>query len=228
MTYTELDLPLGGSLYIASSPQRGAWSLADYRMSVKALLEEISRATGCDYGRLAHYDSGAPYLVKSDGKPLEKLQVSISHSGGYVALAIAEGPYGIGVDLQVASDKLPQIAPRFMSSSELNYYHCLIAAEEQSMACQWLYTVWGLKEAAYKAHPLQVKRSLATNYIISSQNAGNPTNTYNIYVDEGGSSYVDEGGASPTLLTGYLLRSITTAPYHLTFVQGGSVACRGE
>ena len=96
------------------------------------------------------------------------------------------------------------------------------------MACQWLYTVWGLKEAAYKAHPLQVKRSLATNYIISSQNAGNPPNTYNIYVDEGGSSYVDEGGASPKLLTGYLLRSITTAPYHLTFVQGGSVACRGE
>ena len=33
--------------------------------------------------------------------------------------------------------------------------------------------------------------------------------------------YADEGDDRPTLLTGYLLRRITTAPYHLTYVQAG-------
>ena len=171
-----------------------------------------------------HLPTGAPRLVSPD----RDYTISISHSGSYVALVLCEGQCSIGVDLQIASDKLPQIAPRFMSPAELAHYHHLLAAEEPQVAREWLYTVWGLKEAAYKAYPPKVKRHLATNYIISLPESSVSASPYS---DEGGDSiarytiYADEGDAPPTLLTGYLLRSITTAPYHLTYVldAGGAV-----
>ena len=106
-----------------------------------------------------------------------------------------------------------------MSPTELAYYRALTTSE----ANEWLYTVWCLKEAAYKAYPLQVKRHLATNYTVSPPEASpscdvesEPFARYTVYADE--------GDDHPTLLTGYLLRSITTAPYHLTYVQAGAGA----
>ena len=216
MTYSQLDLPLGGTLYIAELPSDVAPSLSTYRSLTHQLLDEIvPRDTPWD---LKHLPSGAPYLISPD----HDYSISISHSGSYVALAICEGQYGIGVDLQIASDKLARIAPRFMSPMELTHYEHLVASEELLKACEWLYTVWGLKEAAYKAHPLHVERDLATNYIVSSPEASVSSE---LYSDEGNGPivrytvYADEGDDRPTLLSGYLLRSIATAPYHLTYVQ---------
>lgn len=106
-----------------------------------------------------------------------------------------------------------------MSPTELAYYRALTTSE----ANEWLYTVWCLKEAAYKAYPPQVKRHLATNYTVSPPEASlscdvesEPFARYTVYADE--------GDDHPTLLTGYLLRSITTAPYHLTYIQAGAGA----
>lgn len=222
MTYSQLDLPLGGALYVAELPSGIAPSLSNYRRLTQQLLNEIApRET---VWRLMHLPTGAPRLVSPD----RDYSISISHSGSYVALVICEGLHGIGVDLQIASDKLPQIAPRFMSPAELTHYHHLLAPEEPLVACEWLYTVWGLKEAAYKAYPPKVKRHLATNYIVSPPEG---SVSASLYSDERGDSiarytiYADDGGDRPTLLTGYLLRSITTAPYHLTYVldTGGAV-----
>lgn len=213
MNYSQLPLPLGDTLYIAELTPSIAPSLSTYRSLTQQLLDEIAPRESA--WRLTHLPSGAPRLVSSD----HDYRISISHSGSYVALVLSEGQYGVGVDIQVASDKLPQVAPRFMSPTELAYYRDLTTSE----ANEWLYTVWGLKEAAYKAYPLQVKRHLATNYTVSPLEASlswgvcsEPFARYTVYADE--------GDDRPTLLTGYLLRSITTAPYHLTYVQTGAGA----
>lgn len=216
MTYSQLDLPLGGTLYIAELPSDVAPSLSTYRSLTHQLLDEVvPRDTPWE---LKHLPSGAPYLISPD----HDYSISISHSGSYMALAICEGQYGIGVDLQIASDKLARIAPRFMSPMELTHYEHLVASEELLKAREWLYTVWGFKEAAYKAYPLHVERDLATNYIVSSPEASVSSE---LYSDEGNGPivrytvYADEGDDRPTLLSGYILRSIATAPYHLTYVQ---------
>lgn len=208
MNYSQLPLPLGDTLYIAELPPSIAPSLSTYRSLTQQLLDEIAPRESV--WRLTHLPSGAPRLIS----PNHDYRISISHSGSYVALVLSEGQYGVGVDIQVASDKLPQVAPRFMSSTELAYYRHLTTSE----ADEWLYTVWGLKEAAYKAYPLQVNRHLATNYIVSlpeaSRSCGVESESFARYT-----VYADEGDDHPTLLTGYRLRSITTAPYHLTYVQ---------
>lgn len=210
MNYSQLPLPLGDTLYIAELPPSIAPSLSTYRLLTQQLLDEIAPRESA--WRLTHLPSGAPRLVSS----YHDYHISISHSGSYVALVLSEGQYGVGVDIQVASDKLRQVAPRFMSPTELAYYRDLTTSE----ANEWLYTVWGLKEAAYKAYPLQVKRHLATNYTVSlpeaSLSCGVESEPFARYT-----VYADEGDDRPTLLTGYLLRSITTAPYHLTYVQAG-------
>lgn len=213
MNYSQLPLPLGDILYIAELPASIAPSLPTYRSLTQQLLDEIAPRESV--WQLTHLPSGAPRLVSPD----HDYHISISHSGSYVALVLSEGAHGVGVDIQVASDKLPQVAPRFMSPTELAYYRDLTTSE----ANEWLYTVWCLKEAAYKAYPLQVKRHLATNYTVSPPEASlscgvgsGPFARYTVYADE--------GDDHPTLLTGYLLRSITTAPYHLTYVQAGAGA----
>ena len=222
MTYSQLDLPLGGTLYVAELPSDIVPSLSNYRSLTQQLLDEIApRKTSW---RLTHLPTGAPRLDAPD----RDYSISLSHSGSYVALVLCEGQHGIGVDLQIASDKLPQIAPRFMSPAELAHYHHLLTAEESQAVREWLYTVWGLKEAAYKAYPPTVQRHLATNYIVSPPDYSVSASRSS---DKGSDSitrytiYADEGDDRPTLLTGYCLRSITTAPYHLTYVldSGGAV-----
>lgn len=216
MTYSQLDLPLGGTLYVAELPSGIVPSLSNYRSLTQQLLDEIApRETSW---QLTHLPTGAPRLDAPD----RDYSISLSHSGSYVALVLCKGQHGIGVDLQIASDKLPQIAPRFMSPAELAHYHHLLTAEESQAAREWLYTVWGLKEAAYKAYPPTVQRHLATNYIVSPPDYSVSASRSS---DKGSDSitrytiYADEGDDRPTLLTGYLLRSITTAPYHLTYVE---------
>ena len=114
-----------------------------------------------------------------------------------------------------------------MSPAELAHYYQLLAAEEPQAAREWLYTVWGLKEAAYKAYPPKVQRHLATNYIVSPHDAYVSASQRS---DKGSDSITryticaDEGDDRPTFLTGYRLRSITTAPYHLTYVLGAGGA----
>lgn len=222
MIYSQLDLPLGGTLYVAELPSGIVPSLSNYRSLTQQLLDEIApRETSW---RLTHLPTGAPRLDAPD----RDYSISLSHSGSYVALVLCEGQHGIGVDLQIASDKLPQIAPRFMSPAELAHYHHLLTAEKSQAAREWLYTVWGLKEAAYKAYPPTVQRHLATNYIVSPHDYSVSASRSS---DKGSDSITryticaNEGNDRPTLLTGYRLRSITTAPYHLTYVldSGGAV-----
>ncbi len=75
--------------------------------------------------------NGKPYLEDTE------LEFSLSHSFPYVALLVSDEP--VGVDLQVYSDKIVRIAPKFTSSEEA----------DMTDPTQ-LTVVWCLKEAAFK------------------------------------------------------------------------------
>ena len=214
MIYSQYELPQGGTLYIAKVSALYTPGLSEYRREIQGLLDHIA-PRGSWF--LEHFSSGAPYLVSARGEALTDHPISISHSGAYVALAIRHTGLKershFGIDLQIANDKLASIAPRFMFPSEHEHYELLLRSSKQD-ALEWLYTAWGLKEAAYKAYPLSVQRNLASNFIISPHNSAS------------GEDYtvcVDCGGGHTSTLTCYRLCSILDSPYHLTYVSAGAL-----
>lgn len=90
----------------------------------------------------ARTDKGKPYLLDSD------LQFNLSHSGHWVALAVARG-LSLGLDLETRQRQhsLLEIAQR--------YYHPLEQTQLQSLPkeqqADYFYRLWTLKEAALKA-----------------------------------------------------------------------------
>lgn len=86
--------------------------------------------------RIEHHDDGAPFIADYGGS------VSISHSRSTVAVAIdAERSIGIDIEDCERAARMPSIAPRVLTASEIDAYS---GTEE-------LLRAWTLKEAAYKA-----------------------------------------------------------------------------
>ena len=105
----------------------------------------IRRLCGED-ARLAHTAAGAPYLL---GSPLN---ISISHSRNFAALAWSHAcSFGIDIE-EPRPDQLNRVATRFLSDDELSYY---------SSIPDGLLKAWTLKEASFKAlqsGPLDLRR----------------------------------------------------------------------
>ena len=80
---------------------------------------------------------GKPYLVDS------LYEISISHSGDYVAVIAA--PMPIGVDIQKIVGKIEMIAHKYMRKDELDSLQTKTRLEH-------LHVYWGLKESLYKAY----------------------------------------------------------------------------
>ena len=80
---------------------------------------------------------GKPYLVNS------LYQISISHSGEYVAVIAA--PISVGIDVQQIVGKIEMIASKYMREEEL-------ASLEKNTRLEHLHVYWGLKESLYKAY----------------------------------------------------------------------------
>ncbi|MFK8102731.1 MAG: 4'-phosphopantetheinyl transferase superfamily protein [Saprospiraceae bacterium] len=80
---------------------------------------------------------GKPYLLDS------LFEISISHSGAYVAVIAA--PHAVGVDVQKVVGKIERIAHKYMRTEEL-------ASLETSTRLDHLHVYWGLKESLYKAY----------------------------------------------------------------------------
>lgn len=82
-----------------------------------------------------YYDEfGKPHL--KDGK-----HISISHSYGFSAMVLSDE--NVGLDIELAKDKVVKIAPRFMDISHLEN---LSEADQIKKAT----IVWGIKEAIFK------------------------------------------------------------------------------
>lgn len=112
----------------------GARSVAE-RAAVKRLVREAFPGTGA---RVAHRESGAPFLEGADGA------VSISHCRRMAVMAVAPEGTRIGVDCESGNraGQLRRVAPRFLSKEQQG---------EWSASEAMLFWAWTIKEAAYKA-----------------------------------------------------------------------------
>lgn len=87
------------------------------------------------------YDEfGKPHL-KPQGCSIKDLEISISHSHQFSALAISDK--NVGLDIEILKEKTLKIAPRFMEVSHLEN----LSAEEKIKKAT---VVWGIKESIFK------------------------------------------------------------------------------
>ncbi|WP_298116709.1 4'-phosphopantetheinyl transferase superfamily protein [Flavobacterium sp.] len=87
------------------------------------------------------YDEfGKPHL-KPQGCSIKDVEVSISHSNDFSAIAISDSK--VGLDLEQLKEKTLRIAPRFMNVSHLEN----LSEEEKIKKAT---VVWGIKESIFK------------------------------------------------------------------------------
>lgn len=90
-----------------------------------------------DRGPCLYDKHGKPYMHGSD------LEISMSHSHGYVAVMI--GPKSIGIDIQKIVSKIYRIKGKFLSDAEQ-----IIAQGDHEI--ESLHVMWGAKECLFKAY----------------------------------------------------------------------------
>lgn len=99
-------------------------------------------------GEIAHKADGAPWLPA-----FPTLQLSLSHSAGYCAAAIARAPMTLGVDIERRSNRALRIAPRFLTEQELR----MLSAFSRNADCAPMLPedaatlAWSIKESVFKA-----------------------------------------------------------------------------
>ena len=87
------------------------------------------------------YDEfGKPHL-KPQGCSIKDVEISISHSNDFSAIAISDSK--VGLDLEQLKEKTLRIAPRFMDVSHLDN----LSKEEKIKKAT---VVWGIKESIFK------------------------------------------------------------------------------
>lgn len=105
-------------------------------LSVRKLLQHI------DYNDFdLYYDaSGKPHL-KPQTCGIKNMQISISHSHDFSAIAISDK--NIGIDIEILKEKILKIAPKFMNLAHLD---SLLEEEKIKKAT----VIWGIKESIFK------------------------------------------------------------------------------
>lgn len=101
----------------------------------RELWEGFPGAAGSGGFVLEEDRNGKPFLLRSS------LFVSLSHSGGYAAAAVADVP--LGIDLQVLRDVSPGVLKRLYSPEEVRWIG--LAREEE--ARERTIRLWTMKEA---------------------------------------------------------------------------------
>ncbi len=91
---------------------------------------------------------GEPILYHSNGQPylpIEGVSISISHTTGYVAIAVSRQP--VGIDIELKNRNALAAAAAFLQPQEIG--KLAFAADQARKALQ----LWNIKEAAFKCHP---------------------------------------------------------------------------
>lgn len=86
---------------------------------------------------IIYNSSGKPSLNDSDFK------ISVSHTGDFVAVLVHPEKEA-GIDIEVLSDRILKIAPKFVSDDEIKVFKTGDLNE--------LYKIWGAKEVVYKIY----------------------------------------------------------------------------
>ncbi|MFF4425477.1 4'-phosphopantetheinyl transferase family protein [Streptomyces sp. NPDC001549] len=121
-----------------------AWRQAEWtagRLLAKRLVGEVVSAPA-DGVEILPRDDGSPRVVVG-GSPMPALYVSISHTAGYVAAALAPEPVGVDLCEIGSADAVRRVADHFLSPEELS----LVGRERPDA----MTGAWALKEAAVKA-----------------------------------------------------------------------------
>ena len=108
---------------------------------------------GFPYAEILIADTRKPYL------PNEQYHFSISHCGDYAA-AIVSSAHRVGIDIEIASEKIDRIAHKFVHENE--WMNLSLAYSPQSTVKAYLSTVdrrlltvlWSAKESLFKWYSL--------------------------------------------------------------------------
>ena len=88
-----------------------------------------------------YYDEFGKPHIKPQGCSIKDIEISISHSNDFSAIAISDKK--VGLDLEQIKEKALKIAPRFMDVSHLEN----LSEEEKIKKAT---VVWGIKESIFK------------------------------------------------------------------------------
>ncbi|MEU8438063.1 4'-phosphopantetheinyl transferase superfamily protein [Streptomyces sp. NPDC029216] len=121
-----------------------AWRRSEWmagRLLAKRLAGELVGAPAREVEVLPR-DDGSPHLLVG-GRPVPSVHLSISHTPGHVAAALAPGPVGVDLCETASAATVRRVADHAFSPGELS----LIGTERADA----LAGAWALKEAAVKA-----------------------------------------------------------------------------
>ena len=105
-------------------------------LSVRKLLQEAGYS---DFD--LHYDQDGKPNLKPNSCHIEPVEISISHSFEFSTIIISDKP--VGIDIELAKEKVLKIASRFMDVSHLED----LSEKEQIRKAT---VVWGIKESVFK------------------------------------------------------------------------------
>ncbi|MEW1634162.1 4'-phosphopantetheinyl transferase superfamily protein [Streptomyces sp. NPDC093801] len=140
-------------LCLSAAEQRVARALPAWRRSgwmagrllAKRLAGELVGAPAREVEVLPR-DDGSPHLLVG-GRPLPSLHVSVSHTPGHAAAALAPEPVGVDLCETAPADTVHRAAHHAFSPRELS----LIGTDRGTDRDEALAGAWALKEAAVKA-----------------------------------------------------------------------------
>jgi len=96
--------------------------------------------------RFARQAYGKPYLVDANGQPVT-LQFNLSHSAGWMLLAVGRVPLGIDIEVWDERHDLTSLAEEILAPEEKRYWQSM-PTHEQTPA---FYRFWTRKESLVKA-----------------------------------------------------------------------------
>lgn len=100
------------------------------------LLDEIlEKEYGLHHTNLSFGPQGKPYLPHGP-------EFSISHSWGYIAIAVSDMP--VGVDVELVRPYMERLPERVLSKQELQWFRQRFSTKVD------FFTLWTLKESYYK------------------------------------------------------------------------------
>lgn len=124
-----------GDTKIAVSPIATGPELTRRQAESAAVRTLVDAVIGPDKA-IVHNADGAPAIDGSERA------ISISHSRDYACIAVGDSKTHIGIDIEQQRQQLRRVAPRVLSSEEIEVY---------AVSDAMLLRAWTMKEALYKA-----------------------------------------------------------------------------
>jgi 4'-phosphopantetheinyl transferase len=147
--------------YIKKDVLTGLWHITEQEAELRSLLHAFEQEAFSSPRRtsqwlasrillqemLAEKELAGPFLLQTElsGKPrlnVEHLEISISHSGKFAAVAVSEKK-PVGLDIEKLSPKISRLYPKFMNDAEIKK----LKGENDLRQMQ---LVWSAKESLFK------------------------------------------------------------------------------